>query len=139
MQQMVESLETDIAFEYIQNADPARNDIIMASMSEGSMVINATGMGKDTPGSPVTDDGLFPVNGVAWEFNYRGELDFMHQALAQRQARSLVVEDGWLYFLHGWTQVIAQVLHFDITDELFERLEAVANVVRPPMVEGLRR
>ncbi len=139
MRHMVESLATDISFEYIQNADPCRNDAIMADMAEGSVVINATGMGKDTPGSPVTNSGLFPMGGVAWEFNYRGELDFMHQALAQRQARQLVVEDGWLYFLHGWTQVIAQVLHFDITAELFERLENVAAVVRPPVVEGLRR
>lgn len=139
MQRMVESQETDIAFEYIQNADPCRNDAIMVDMAEGSVVINATGMGKDTPGSPVTDSGLFPKRGVAWEFNYRGELDFMHQALAQRQARQLVVEDGWLYFLHGWTQVIAQVLHLEITEELFERLENIAAVVRPPVVEGLRR
>ena len=139
MQQMVESLETDIEFEYIQNADPVQNDVIMARMPEGTMVINATGMGKDTPGSPITNNGFFPVNGVAWEFNYRGELDFMHQALAQRQARRLVVEDGWLYFLHGWTQVVAQVLHFQIDNDLFARLEAVASVVRPPMVDGLRR
>ncbi len=139
MRQMVESLETDIDFGYIQNADPVQNDAIMAGMPPGSVVINATGMGKDTPGSPVTDVGLFPVNGVAWDFNYRGELDFLHQALAQREERRLVVEDGWLYFLHGWTQVIAQVLDFEITDELFARLEWAANVVRPPVVEGLRR
>jgi shikimate 5-dehydrogenase len=139
MQQMVAGLGTDIVFEYIQNADPVRNDAIMARMPEGSLVINATGMGKDTPGSPVTGREQFPAGGVAWEFNYRGELNFMHQALAQREARQLVVEDGWLYFLHGWTQVIAQVLHFEITGELFARLEAVASVVRPPVVDGLRR
>jgi shikimate dehydrogenase len=139
MRRMVEGLETDIAFAYIQNANPLRNDAIMADMADGSVVINATGMGKDTPGSPVTDNGLFPMEGVAWEFNYRGELDFMHQALAQRRQRRLVIEDGWLYFLHGWTQVIAQVLHFEITDDLFNCLEAVANVVRPPVAEGLRR
>jgi shikimate 5-dehydrogenase len=111
----------------------------MNELPDCSLVINATGMGKDTPGSPVTDDGVFPMKGVAWEFNYRGELDFMHQALAQRVDRHLVVEDGWLYFLHGWTQVISEVLHHEITPELFEQLEVVANVVRPPMIEGLRR
>lgn len=111
----------------------------MGKLPAGSLVINATGMGKDRPGSPVGENGRFPHNGIVWEFNYRGERDFMHQALAQRQSRQLVVEDGWLYFLHGWTQVIAQVLHFEITDELFKQLESVANFVRPPMVEGLRR
>jgi shikimate 5-dehydrogenase len=139
MRRMVESLETDIAFEYICNADPLRNDAIMASMPPGSVVINATGMGKDTPGSPVTDAGLFPKNGIAWEFNYRGELDFMHQALAQQRTRSLIVEDGWLYFIHGWTQVIAQVLHIEIGEELLNRLADAAEIVRPPKARGLRR
>ena len=59
-QAMVESLETDIAFEFIQNNDPQVNDQIMERLPQGSLVINATGMGKDTPGSPVTDQGLFP-------------------------------------------------------------------------------
>jgi shikimate dehydrogenase len=40
------------------------------------------------------------------------------------------VEDGWLYFVHGWTQVVAQVLHVDLTPELFARLEAAAATVR---------
>ena len=126
-------------FEFIQNSNPEVNDGLMATLPAGSMVINATGMGKDTPGSPVTGSGVFPQDGVAWEFNYRGELDFMHQALAQQADRNLIVEDGWLYFLHGWTQVIAEVLHHEIDPELFSRLEQVANVVRPPMASGIRR
>ena len=127
---MVEGLDTDIDFEFIHNQDPARNDQIMEGMADGSIVINATGMGKDRPGSPVTDAGLFPVSGIAWELNYRGELDFMHQALAQRETRNVTVEDGWLYFLHGWTQVIAQVLHIEIDQVLLARLANVAETVR---------
>jgi shikimate dehydrogenase len=131
---MVESLETDIEFEYIQNADPARNDEIMEKLPDGSIVINATGMGKDTPGSPVTDAGLFPRNGIAWEINYRGELDFWHQAMAQRESRNVLVEDGWLYFLHGWTQVIAEVLHIDFDEDTFNRSADIAAELRPPLV-----
>lgn len=123
-------LKTDIQFEYILNEDPARNDEIMASMPPGSMVINATGMGKDRPGSPVTDNGLFPENGIAWELNYRGELDFMHQAERQRDSRGVKVEDGWIYFLHGWTQVIAQVFHLDLTPEVFKELDRAASAIR---------
>jgi shikimate 5-dehydrogenase len=123
-------LETDIETEYILNGDSRRNDGIMARLPDGSIVINATGMGKDTPGSPITDAGLFPRHGIAWEFNYRGELDFMHQALRQREARGVRVEDGWLYFLHGWSQVIAQVLHLELTDELFSRLDRAASTTR---------
>lgn len=127
---MVEQLDTDIEIEYISNSDPKVNDGIMESLPPKSIVINATGMGKDTPGSPITWDGRFPMDGIAWEFNYRGELDFLHQALAQQENQNLQVEDGWVYFVHGWTQVIAQVLHFDLTPGLFDELNRTASAVR---------
>ena len=130
LREMVERHGTAILVDTICNADPLTNDNLMASLPDYSVVINATGMGKDTPGSPVTDAGLFPQHGIAWEFNYRGELDFMHQALAQVETRRVKVEDGWLYFVHGWTQVVAQVLHVDLTPELFKRLEVLAESVR---------
>ena len=128
--EMIDKLGTDIQVNYIQNSDPVINNQVMAKLPSQSIVINATGMGKDTPGSPVTWDGVFPKNGVAWEFNYRGELDFLHQALAQKDARNLTVEDGWLYFIHGWTQVIAQVLHFDLNSKLLQKLKKTAEKVR---------
>lgn len=134
MQAMVESLVTDIEFVYIQSADPVKNDQVMAEMVDGTVVVNATGMGKDTPGSPVTDHGLFPMNGVAWEINYRGELDFWHQAMAQKEKRNLLIEDGWLYFVHGWTQVIAEVLHIEIKGDTFDQLNEIAGDLRPPLV-----
>lgn len=138
LQAMVESLETDITFEYIQNADPEVNDEIMEKIPDGGIVINATGMGKDTPGSPVTDKGLFPRNGIAWEINYRGELDFWQQAMAQKESRNLFVEDGWLYFLHGWTQVIAEVLHITIDGPTLSKLAELAAELRPPLVYSPR-
>lgn len=128
--EMVSGLKTDIQIEYIQNSDPALNDKIMEQFPPHSIVINATGMGKDTPGSPITWEGKFPLSSIAWEFNYRGELDFMHQALAQADSRKVKVEDGWLYFVHGWTQVVAQVLHFDLTPSLFDQLNEAASSVR---------
>lgn len=130
MKEMVDGLKTDIAFEYVCNQDPFRNDEILTGMPGGTVVINATGMGKDSPGSPVTDAGQFPLRGVVWEFNYRGELDFLCQALRQTESRKLKVEDGWLYFLHGWTQVIAQVLHREIDGPLFKRLAVIGETVR---------
>lgn len=130
MREMVARYDTDIEVEYIHNSDPTKNDELMASLPDYSIVINATGMGKDTPGSPLTDDGVFPTNGIAWEFNYRGELDFMHQALRQVDERDLRVEDGWVYFLHGWSQVIAEVLQIDLTAELFNELDAAASKAR---------
>ncbi len=127
---MVETQRTDIKIDYILNQEPLKNDAIMASLPDFSVVINATGMGKDTPGSPLTGHGLFPRHGIAWEFNYRGELDFMHQALAQRAIRDVKVEDGWLYFVWGWTLVISHVLHFDLTPEIFGCLEKIASDAR---------
>lgn len=129
-QKMVQGMNTDIQFEYISTTDAKVNDRIMESLPPYSMVINATGMGKDTPGSPISWEGKFPLNGIAWEFNYRGELDFLHQALAQKDTRNLCVEDGWVYFLHGWTQVVAQVLHHQLDKELFTELAQAAEIVR---------
>jgi shikimate dehydrogenase len=129
-QEMVGGLNTDIEIEYICNSDPLVNDKIMEKFPSYSIVINATGMGKDTPGSPVTWNGVFPMYSIAWEFNYRGELDFLHQSLAQVDSRKLKVEDGWLYFVHGWTQVVAQVLHFELTPELFNQMNLAASSVR---------
>ncbi len=130
MREMVSKYNSDIEVEYIHNSDPKINDQVMANLPGYSIVINATGMGKDTPGSPVTNEGIFPRNGIAWEFNYRGELDFLHQAHKQVDARSLRVEDGWIYFLHGWSQVIAEVLQIDLTPELFSELDKAASTVR---------
>jgi shikimate 5-dehydrogenase len=124
-------LDTDIAFGYVVNEDPRTNDALMASLPPGSMVVNATGMGKDRPGSPITDAGVFPENGLVWELNYRGELDFLHQARRQAEARKLTIEDGWVYFLHGWTQVIAEVFGVELSPERFARLDEAAAELRP--------
>lgn len=112
----------DFELDLIANGEASVNDDAMERLPDHSLVINATGMGKDIPGSPVSDRARFPRSGFAWEFNYRGRLPFLHQALAQRESRNLRVEDGWVYFLHGWAEVIAQVLHIAMTQELFERL-----------------
>jgi hypothetical protein len=73
---------------------------------------------------------------VAWELNYRGELGFLRQALAQRETRRVRVEDGWLYFLHGWTQVIAEVLKVRIDEPMLQRLAAVAEAICQPALAG---
>jgi shikimate 5-dehydrogenase len=127
---LAEKLPVSVPVKTFCHASPEQNDSLMADLPEGSLVINATGMGKDIPGSPITDQGLFPYHGIAWEFNYRGELDFLRQAVAQQDRRQLRVEDGWLYFLHGWTQVIAQVLHLDLIPETFDMLCQEAETFR---------
>ena len=89
-------------------------DQVINSLKPGSMVVNATGLGKDSPGSPISDAATFPNGGIAWDFNYRGELLFLEQALSQKKNRSLTLVDGWDYFVIGWTQVIADIFELDI-------------------------
>lgn len=98
-----------VPVDYVLAADDGANDRALAGLPPGSLVVNATGLGKDAPGSPLTDAARFPEGGLAWDLNYRGELAFLSQAQVQAGARRLRVEDGWTYFIHGWTQVIAEV------------------------------
>lgn len=52
------------------------NDAIMAGLKLGSLVINATGLGKYAPDSPISDAAIFPERGIVWDLNYRGDLVF---------------------------------------------------------------
>lgn len=121
-------LDTTVAFEYALVPTPADNDAVLRKLGEGALVVNATGLGKDAPGSPLTDDALFPRRAVAWDLNYRGDLRFLDQARRQREGRELQVEDGWIYFVHGWTQVIAEVFDVDLptSGPSFDRLGELA-------------
>jgi hypothetical protein len=56
----------------------------------------------------------FPQNGIAWDFNYRCDLEFLRQARAAETSRGLRSEDGWVYFIHGWMRAIAEVFAIDI-------------------------
>ena len=123
---IVQNQGSDIHFDYFCHADPAENDRLLAASSPGSVVINATGLGKDRPGSPITDQAQFPRFGVVWELNYRGERQFLQQAQAQQAKRKLKVADGWTAFLHGWTGVIAKVLDIQIDPATFNRLARIA-------------
>ncbi|WP_321901204.1 shikimate dehydrogenase family protein [Paraburkholderia tropica] len=107
-------LHLGVPCEYVVAPRPQDNDAVLARLSPGALVINATGLGKDAPGSPLTNAGVFPERAIAWDLNYRGELVFLDQARAQQSARALQVEDGWTYFVYGWTRVIAEVFHIDI-------------------------
>ncbi|SUS06555.1 Shikimate 5-dehydrogenase [uncultured Defluviicoccus sp.] len=93
---------------------PELADRVVAQLPPGSLVVNATGLGKDAPGSPLTNAVVFPERGLVWEFNYRGDLLFLQQARAQEKARRLHVEDGWVYFIHGWTRVMSDVFDVEI-------------------------
>jgi shikimate 5-dehydrogenase len=116
--------------EYHQVHGAADTDRLLEQLPPRSVVVNATGMGKDRPGSPVSDGARFPEQALAWDFNYRGSLEFLQQARHQAEERRLQVEDGWRYFLHGWSDHIAEVFELEIDRARFEGLAAAAEALR---------
>ena len=127
-----QKINPGIPVEYFHCPKPEDNDKIVNRLKPHSLVINGTGAGKDFPGSPITDAAQFPQNGFAWDYNFRGDLIFLKQARAQQKDKNLHVEDGWVYFLHGWQRVIAEVFHLDIptSGPKFEELSRIAMEVK---------
>jgi shikimate 5-dehydrogenase len=132
MKRVHERLGAGVPVEYIHTPSPEISDGILAQLRPGSLVINATGLGKDAPGSPLTDAARFPEKGIVWELNYRGDLLFLQQARARQQERRLQIEDGWIYFIHGWTRVMAEVFHVKIPTNgpSFDELSRIAGETR---------
>jgi shikimate dehydrogenase len=97
-----------------------------------SVVINATGLGKIAPGSPLPDRAAFPPGAVAWDFNYRGPLTFLDQA---RHA-GVASEDGWDYFVAGWSAALAAITGRELTPELLSRAAQSARPFRPASASG---
>lgn len=132
----LERIQADFAtstpFTFIHAPDPTDNDAVVGDQGPGSLIINATGLGKDAPGSPLTDAVQFPQGSLVWDLNYRGELTFLDQARAQHDRRALDIHDGWVYFLHGWTQVIGEVFDVSIptSGAAFDRLSELAKEAR---------
>jgi shikimate 5-dehydrogenase len=118
------------AVRYVPIAGAPDHDRLLAALPPGSLVANGTGLGKDRPGSPLSDGARFPEGGIAWEFNYRGALGFLHQAEAQAAARQLTVADGFRYFVFGWSAVIEEVFGL--------RLDAAADAALLAAAEAAR-
>ncbi|MCQ8242253.1 shikimate dehydrogenase family protein [Rhizosaccharibacter radicis] len=125
-----------VPVDYVLTDETAQADRLLAALPPGSLVVNASGLGKDRPGSPLGDGARFPREGVVWDLNYRGDLLFLDAAEAQARERSLRTVDGWNYFLHGWTRVIAEVFDVSIPSAgpSFERLSELAG--GPPRAAG---
>ena len=138
IQRIHRELGVDIPVDYVLAPETEDNDAIMRTLRAHSLVINATGLGKDAPGSPISDIAPFPELGLAWDLNYRGDLVFLDQARAQAVERRLTIEDGWVYFLHGWLQVIAEVFHIEIpsTGPTFTALSNIARATGSKPIGG---
>ena len=116
-----------VKLEFFHTNDPLVCDSLVAKLPSYSLVINATGMGKDLPGSPVTDNVYFPDHTVVWDLNYRGPREFLVRGELQQATRPIMVFDGWDYFLRGWSSVMGLVFDIPMTEE---RLNAFYKVTQ---------
>ena len=82
-----------LSFVHVRGASDG--DRLAARLPAPALVINATGLGKDQPGSPLTPAAPLSPATLAWDLNYRGSLTFLRQAAA----RGAAVVDGWDYFI----------------------------------------
>ncbi|MBS1676498.1 MAG: shikimate dehydrogenase [Actinobacteria bacterium] len=126
LERVLGAAPSQVPFRAVRVDADGGNDRLAAALPAGSLVINATGLGKDRPGSPLCDASAFPPAALAWELNYRGALDFV----AQAERAGAVVEDGFRYFVHGWIEVIGDVFDVEVptAGPAFERLEGIARV-----------
>jgi shikimate 5-dehydrogenase len=122
---------SDVPLELVQVTSTDETDAVLASQPAGSLIINATGLGKDLPGSPIGEDALLPQDAIAWDLNYRGDLRFLETAIRQEH-RGVRAEDGWTYFVHGWLQAVKEVFGIDVptSGPDFDRLSDLARAAR---------
>jgi shikimate 5-dehydrogenase len=108
----------------ITDAAGGANDRLVAAAKPGTLIVNATGMGKDRPGSPIGVD--LPQQTILWEFNYRGPRELLERARVRAPADDLLVIDGRDYFICSWLEALCSVLGRPATDELFEAFDGAA-------------
>ncbi|REK71202.1 shikimate dehydrogenase family protein [Paenibacillus paeoniae] len=130
IERIVKELRPDVESQFYLCPNSGDNNEVLSPISPHSLIVNATGLGKDRPGSPLSDNVDFPLQSLIWELNYRGDLTMLKQAFQAQEKCELTVEDGWVYFLHGWTQVIAEVFNIEMTDEKFDEIEKISNSIR---------
>lgn len=117
---------TRLAFVHVQGASDC--DRLVGILPTSALVINATGLGKDQWGSPLSEAALLSPGMVAWDLNYRGNLTFLRQAAA----RGAWPVDGWDYFTTGWAAALTAITSVSLTTSLLAQFHKAAAPYRPP-------
>lgn len=123
----IAALNRDIDFD-IQDGE-ANNEVVERS-APGSLIVNATGVGKDAAGSPISVNVRFPPGAVAWDLNYRGDLGFLRCATAQSGSREVMALDGWNYFVRNWFECLMRLAGQVPSTSRFERFCRASDSVR---------
>lgn len=107
-----------------------QGEFSISHVGKKPLIVNATGMGKDLPGSPIKNFQNIPPESTIWDFNYRGELSFLKYASKYNIEKKLLIEDGWDYFLSGWVHVMCMVFNIEISDNIKMEFREIANIKR---------
>jgi shikimate dehydrogenase len=109
------------------------SDDLVSGAGSGSLIANASGLGKDRPGSPISEFAVFPHGAIAWEFNYRFiaqvQPTFWDISLRQAQSQTLTLEDGWDYFVWNWLEMLSNIVGLS-PDSFYLCFSRVANEIR---------
>ena len=117
---------TEVEYVLVDDGGTAPTGLLAGAAARARSSSTRRGLGKDRPGTPLErrrDTGR--KDAVAWEQNYRGELDFLAQARAAGRARR-----GRRYFIFGWTAVMELVFQRPIGAGDIERLAEAAAFAR---------
>ncbi len=130
--EIVRQVGGDLPLRLVHVTSTDDTDRVLAEQPAGTLVVNATGLGKDLPGSPIGADAVLPEQAIAWDLNYRGDLEFLGTAGMQPEERGVRIEDGWTYFVHGWLQAVKEVFRVDVptSGPGFDRLSELAREAR---------
>ena len=72
MREVHAAMNPGIAVEYVLAQTSAANDAVVSALKPGSLVVNATGLGKDAKGSPLSGEARFPERGFVWGIQLQG-------------------------------------------------------------------
>lgn len=99
-------------------------------LPEGSLIVNATGLGKDRPGSPVIHPAPWPKKAQVWDLNYRGDLMFIDDAKTADPALGLHIIDGWQLFINGWAEGLSKIFDRTVDTPTRQEMSAAARAIR---------
>jgi shikimate dehydrogenase len=90
------------------------DDIVEAAISP-ALIINATGLGKDFEGSPVSSSLVFPTGSTLWDLNYRGDLEYLAHGRAQSDVST---HSGFELFVSSWIEALSYIFAVPVTNAL---------------------